>query len=206
AAGDRRVHAVRPHRREHLQVAAGLRRRVRARRPERVVLLARDAFGHVAVDLVRRYLDEADARLPSEAEQLVRADDVGLDELGRAQDRAVDVRLRGEVDDGAGPGRGGSDGSEVADVALDELAVATVEVRPVARVRQLVEDDDLVAGGHEALREVRADEPGTAGDEHAHGPKATGRSRRLSGLGFAGAPGIVLRLSVDEHLSSTFDI
>ena len=38
----------------------------------------------------------------------------------------------------------------------------------IARVRQLVEHDDLVAAGGEPPDEVRADEAGTAGDENAH--------------------------------------
>ena len=78
-------------------------------------------------------------------EQDVGAENVGLDELGGAEDRAVDVGLRGEVDDRlAAFGRGG-DGLAVGDVALDELDVGSLEVRSVAGVGQLVENDDLVA-------------------------------------------------------------
>ena len=55
------------------------------------------------------------------------------------------MRLGREVDDGLTAGPGSRYGTRVADVALDELAVAALEVRAVARVRQLVEDDDLVA-------------------------------------------------------------
>jgi hypothetical protein len=47
------------------------------------------------------------------------------------------------------------------------------EVGRIARVGQLVEDDDVLAGCDEALREVRADEAGAAGDEHAHRRKPT---------------------------------
>ena len=54
-------------------------------------------------------------------EQDLRAGDVRLDEVGRPEDRAVDVRLGGEVDDRvAARGRLG-DGLGVADVADDEL-------------------------------------------------------------------------------------
>ena len=60
----------------------------------------------------------------------------------------------------------------IADVAFQELDVGALEICPVARVGQLVEDDDLVAGRGQALGEVRADEAGPAGDEHAHRGKA----------------------------------
>ena len=43
-----------------------------------------------------------------------------------------------------------------------------MQVREVARIRELVEDDDVVAGRGEAPCEVRADETGAAGDENAH--------------------------------------
>ena len=132
--------------REHLQVAAGLRGGVRARRAQRVVLGGRDAGGDVAVDLVGRDLDEPGAVLARPLEQHVRPEDVGLDELGRAEDRAVDVRLGGEVDDGVAARAGPRDRLGVADVALDEPQSQPVEVRRVAGVRQLVEHDDLVAG------------------------------------------------------------
>ena len=60
----------------------------------------------------------------------------------------------------------------VGDVALMELVLDALEVRAVAGVGQLVEHDDLVAGRRETANELRADEPGAAGDEHAH--RATG--------------------------------
>ena len=57
----------------------------------------------------------------------------------------------------------------IRDVALVELAVHALEVRPVVRrVRELVEHDDLVAGREQAPDEVGADEPAAAGDQHAH--------------------------------------
>ena len=46
-----------------------------------------------------------------------------------------------------------------------ELVLDAVEVRAVAGVGQLVEDDDLVARRREPAHEVRADEAGAAGDE-----------------------------------------
>ena len=74
-----------------------------------------------------------------------------------------------KFDDRLAPRARLGDRVRVADVALDELEPSAVEVRAVAGVRQLVEHDDVVAGRGESLREVGADEPGAAGDEHAHG-------------------------------------
>ena len=68
-----------------------------------------------------------------------------MDELARAEDRAVDVRLRGEVDDRLAACRGGRDGVGVGDVTVVELVRDAFEVGPVAGVGQPVEDDDLVA-------------------------------------------------------------
>jgi hypothetical protein len=81
--------------------------------------------------------------------------------------------LGGEVDDRI-PTRGSlGDHVRVADVADDELDPGPLQVRRVARVGELVEHADLVPGSLEPLGEVRADEPGAAGDENAHRRKAT---------------------------------
>ena len=61
----------------------------------------------------------------------------------------------------------------VADVAVHEACASTPsQVREVARVGQLVEDDDVFAGGREPLDEVRADEAGAAGDQDRHSAEA----------------------------------
>ena len=91
-----------------------------------------------------------------------------MDELARAEDRAVDVRLRREVDDRLAACRGRRDGVGVGDVTVVELVRDALEVGPVARVGQPVEDDDLVASHRQPPHEVRADEPRSAGDENAH--------------------------------------
>ena len=171
AAGDRGVDAVGPDGRDHLQVAAGLRCRVRARRPERVVLVRRPPRRDVPVDLVRRHLHEAGAVRSGPVEQHVGAEHIRLDELRGAEDRAVYVRLGGEVEDRVGAARGSRDRLGVADVALDQLDVGAVEVRRIAGIGQLVEHDDVLAGRREALRAVGADEAGAAGDENSHGRK-----------------------------------
>ena len=51
-----------------------------------------------------------------------------------------------------------------------ELVLDAVEVRPVARIGELVENDDLLAVHGKPPGEVRADEPGAAGDEDLHAP------------------------------------
>ena len=73
-----------------------------------------------------------------------------------------------EVDDRGAARRGALDRVRVGDVALEELVVDAFEVGGVARIRELVEDGDLGAARGEPAHEVRADEPGSTGDEHAH--------------------------------------
>ena len=66
------------------------------------------------------------------------------------------------------PARGPGDGVRVGDVADDELGARALEIGGVAGVRQLVEDDDVVAACDEPPHEMRADEAGAAGHEDAH--------------------------------------
>ena len=138
--------------------------------------------GEVAVDLVGRDLDEARAGAAHLLEQHLRAEELGPPEVGRAEDRAVDVGLGGEVDDRVAAVGCLGDRGRVADVARDELDPGAVEVRRVARVGQLVEHAHVVARGLEPLGEVGADEAGPAGDEHAHRVEGyvTARSRAPS--------------------------
>ena len=103
-------------------------------------------------------------------QQAVGADHVGGDECIRPGDRAVDVALRGEVDDRVDPPALDQLGDEIgmADVALDQLdPVEPVEVRAVPRIGEQVEDDDAVVGRDRApvVDEVGADEAGPAGDD-----------------------------------------
>jgi hypothetical protein len=100
-------------------------------------------------------------------EQHLGAAELGAAEVLGGEDRAVDVRLRGEVDDRVAPPGGALDVGRLGDVAVDELEVLR-QVRAVAGVRQLVEDDDLLARREQTLDEVRADEAGAAGDEDPH--------------------------------------
>ena len=54
-----------------------------------------------------------------------------------------------------------------------QLDARAFEIRRVPRVGQLVEDDRVVTTRDDALHEVRADEAGAAGDEHAHPQKGS---------------------------------
>src|SRR5207342_790333 len=87
-----------------------------------------------------------------------------------AEDRAVDVRLGGQVDDRLAALSRAGDGLGIGDVPDAKVAVDPVEVLPAARVGELVEHDDLVAAPDEALDEVAADETAAAGDEDPHAP------------------------------------
>jgi hypothetical protein len=91
-----------------------------------------------AVDLVGRDLEvatgsAAGARRADRLEQDVDADDAGPDERLRVEDRAVDVRLGGEVHDGVGVGDERADDVAVGDVALDEAERAPLGPSPRPR-------------------------------------------------------------------------
>src|SRR5581483_7126544 len=122
-------------------------------------------------------------------EQHLGAEDVREDELGGTEDRPVDVRLRREVDDRVAAAGRTRDRVRIGDVALVELVLDVFEVGAVAGVRELVEDDDLVAGRGEPPREVRADEAGAAGDEDPHAESLARQARSPSRqCGSSGAP------------------
>ena len=123
-------------------------------------------------EVVLRFAGEAVPVGADGFEQAEGADDVGLDEVFRAVDAAVDVRFGGKIDDGARLVLGEQPGDEVevADVALDEevarVALQGGEVLEVAGVGQRVEvDDGLIGLGQPVEDEVAADEAGTTGDE-----------------------------------------
>ncbi len=109
----------------------------------------------------------------------------------RIEDRAVDVRLGGEVDDRVGAVDQRPDDGRVGDVAADEaeprgllrVVADRGEVGLVAGVGQLVEDGDLgaVAAGQDVADVARADEPGTAGDEQP--AEASGSDRPCQPIG-----------------------
>ena len=85
------------------------------------------------------------------------------------------MRLGGEVHDVVGLRDERPHDRGVADVALHETEARVLlerrEVREIPRVRELVDDRDLVAPFlyEEMSHEVGSDETGAARDEHAHG-------------------------------------
>ena len=181
------VDAVGAHRGEHLEVAAGLGGRVGRARPQGVVLARGVARLDVAVDLVGRDVDEAAAAVADPLEQEVRAEDVGLDEVAGLHDRAVDVRLGGEVDDRVAALGRARDRIGVADRAVHEAVALVVgdvgQVGRVAGVRERVEvhDLDVVMAPQQPPHEMRADEPAAAGHEDpSHVPSALARAARQS--------------------------
>jgi hypothetical protein len=106
-------------------------------------------------------------------EQGLRAEDVGAEEAAGVEDGEAVVRLGGEVDDRVDAllGEEPLGGVKVADVADREPDAELVEVARIAGVGELVECDDVVV--RMALEppadEIRADEPGAAGDEDRSG-------------------------------------
>ena len=120
----------------------------------------------IAVDLGGRGDDEARALGLGQAERLVRAERADLQRL----DRQLEVVDRAG---GAGPVQDEVDRAVdvdvVGDVVLDEREVAVHQVRDVRGVagEQVVDADDRVVAIEQRFREVRADEPGRAGDDDA---------------------------------------
>jgi hypothetical protein len=98
----------------------------------------------------------------------VHPDDVRAQEVRAAVDRAVDVRFRCEVDDCVATAGCSRYPGRIDDVPAPEVVADSMQVREVAGIRQLVEDDDVVSRCDPALCEVRADETGSAGDENPH--------------------------------------
>jgi hypothetical protein len=122
-------------------------------------------------------------------EQGVRAVDVRADEGLGVVDRAVDVGLGGEVHDDVDPvfGDGALDGVMIADVRVNKPIARIVgdvgQVREVAGIRQLVEDDDdivRVAAQH-VMHEVGADETGAPRHHQSSTRTAHHRSPRYTG-------------------------
>ena len=165
-------------------VAAGLRGRVGRGRVDRRALGER-ALVDRAVDLVGGDLEVADAGGARRFEQHVGPVDVGLDELSRGLDRAVDVGLGGEVDDRLAALDRGLDRLGVGDVGddqLEPLGVEPLEVLLAPGVGELVEHPDPELGmGLEPVADVGgADEPGPPGDQHVHTPALASRADRYS--------------------------
>ena len=121
-------------------------------------------------------------------QQLIGADDVGLDELGRAIDGAVDVGLSGQMHDGVRleVQQRLADPLTIGDVGLEEL-IARVVVHAgqrleVAGIGQFVRVEHAVPGiEDEVTDQCGTDESGSASNENAHSDRASLARCRASG-------------------------
>jgi hypothetical protein len=137
--------------------------------------LGEAAGGPAAVHLVGGNLHEArDAQLAGGVQQHLSAAHVRPHHRLRVLDRAVDVRLGGEVVDQVAAFHDLADDDRIADVAAHELVAWIVlhrrQVLQIAGVGQLVEDDDAAVARlrQQQLHEVAADESGATGDQDPH--------------------------------------
>jgi hypothetical protein len=160
--------------RERQQVGSRLGRRVGAAGTQRKVLGGNQRLGQASVHLIGRHVHEPrDAVRPRRFEQSERAPEVGLECRIRREDRAVHVRLGGEVHnrDRTTLRRQQIHQRRVGDIAANK-AVSWVaghcrEVLQVPRIRQLVQVHQArssVAVEHHP-NECRADEARTAGHQ-----------------------------------------
>src|SRR5690606_21948629 len=113
------------------QVGGGLGRRVGGTRVKRVLLGGRPRLDG-AVDLVGGDVHEGRQAVPQGGvQQDLGADHIGEDEVGGGEDRAVDVRLGGEVHHLVRLAHELVDQLGVTDVALDELQARVIELQVV---------------------------------------------------------------------------
>ena len=115
---------------------------------------------------------------PSRFKDIVRADDVGLQEVGRPVDGAVDVAFGRQVHHGVGlvPLEHARHRGSVADVdTLERVAVIPLhrcERLEITRVRELVDGDHVVAEVEdEVANDGGANESSTSGNEDPHRTK-----------------------------------
>ena len=175
------------------QIRAGLGRRIRRTRLERIAL-ERGSLLDRAVDLIGRDVEElADTDLIRHVAQHVRPDAVRADERRPIGDRSIDVGLRREVHHRVVTVHRTCDIVDIADVGVDELATRVVEQvtdrRQVPRIGQGVVDRHLVVGRRQDVADiVRSDESGGSGDEQSHDGVLSGCSYipALSRTGRAG--------------------
>lgn len=146
-------------------------------------ILAEEAFlAERAEDLVGGDVVEAEALLGLALEaapvpqrllqQREGANDIGLDEVARPVDRAVDMAFGGEMHDDVGPelGEERPHALAVADIGLLEAVAVAAQLRvergEVAGIGQLVDDADLMLRLADQLaHHRRADKAGAAGHQ-----------------------------------------
>src|SRR5215207_8690934 len=169
-------------------LADALRAHRRIARQIGFVGLVEDNVGEIAVDLVGRGEDEGGRVVPpaQRLEQAERALHVDVEILARRDEARRHRDLRREMEHRLGVPRRGGDAALVADVADHArypLRMAALEPGEIALhpgPREGVVDEDVVALAGEPVGEVRADEPGAAGDEDraASDERGPGRGAR----------------------------
>lgn len=180
AARNRRRQLVRAVVSHDQEVRAGLRSRIRARRLE-VRLLREEQIRtverQIAINLIGRNLMIAvDAVLAAGIEQHARADDIRLQENLRILNRAVDMRLRREIDDDIRLLllKNAVNRLAVRDIRTDELEVLllhrALKRLEIARIRQLVDADNAVRRMllEHIVNKIRTNKPGPAGHNNIH--------------------------------------
>src|SRR6266702_3913807 len=168
--------------RQRHQRAACLARRVRRRRLQ-PVMLAERPVNDGAVLLVGADLQEAaHASMPCRLGQRRDPERVGPHRLQRRHDRAVHVRLGGEVHHHVVAGQDLGEQARITDVALQEPVVGfCLQVGDAGAgtgIGQLVEVGDfgVRVGGQQVPHVVGADEAGTTGHEEPHSLSSVGRA------------------------------
>ena len=108
-------------------------------------------------------------------QQHIGADHVGVDEIGRAIDRAVDMALRRQMHDGIGieASKRFGDGRTIADVGAAETKARMVlhrsERGEIAGIGQLVDDEHVVLGVADQMpHQRRSDKTRAAGNHNLH--------------------------------------
>ena len=145
----------------------------------------------IAVDLAGGRQEEAGRLGPGQAEAVVGPEAADLEGLDRHLEVVLGRRRRGEVHDGVDRARHPDVGGDV-ELDVGEAGGAE-EVLDVVHVAgdEVVDGDDLVAAREQTLAQVRPEEAGTAGDDHAchcqYTPSAIRRRERQRAAGTAPA-------------------
>jgi hypothetical protein len=170
----------------HQVIAGGLARRIRAVWFVAIGLgKGRIFLAKRAINFVGRNVQETEGALlvalqPAPVgthrfEQAEGTDDVGLDEIFRSVNAAVDVRFSGEIDDSARPvfGQQARDQIEVADISFDKHVAVIIfqacQIVWIPGVGQDIQVDNLFTGsGKPVDNKIAANESGTTGNEYGH--------------------------------------
>jgi hypothetical protein len=115
-------------------------------------------------------------------QKLKGADDVGLDELGRSINGAIDMGLGGKVHDGTRPVLREELGDKrgipnvTSDKGVPRVPLKGGQILEISRVGELVEVDDAIGLARDPIEdEIRTDESGAASDEDRGHKEVEGR-------------------------------